>query len=178
MSTKPKAARNAGTEVRFYLAEDFREETNNKVSAIGLYSDCRVVLHMPSEIPDPTPERPALLRGLTFLFNIANAPAMASISVDLVTSKGSVELVPTQKLEKGPIDGGSANFIVRFDPCVVETLGERKLVVKVNEREFSFKYAFDRQLSAAPVAVQVPPPRKRAASKTAPAKALKKMPER
>ena len=174
MSTKPKTGAIDETEVRFFLAEDFREEANNKVSAVGLFPDCRVLLQMPSNISDPTPEKPAVLRSLSLLFSIFNAPVTASVSIDLQTPSSTQSLVPNHVLPSNRLSESSANFIVRFDPCIVETLGVRKLVVKVNQREYTFNYFFGRQSAVHQVAAKVLRPPKRAASSPVPSKASAK----
>jgi hypothetical protein len=128
--------------VRFYMAEDFRDEKDGKVSAIGLYADLNVVLQMPTDHPDPTPERPAVVRSLSFLFSITNAPASASISIDLQTPSGTKNVVASQTLLN---NGGAANVVVRMEPCVVTVLGKRTFTVTVNQQKIKFDCFFGRQ---------------------------------
>lgn len=142
MLTKTLKKQSDSVVVRFYMAEDFREEKDGKVSAICLYTDLNVLLQIPSNHPDPTPENPAALRSLCFLFNIANAPASASVSIDLKNPNGTHSVVASQTL---PAIAEAANFIVRMDPCIVLGLGKRTFTVTVNQQKFEFDCYFGRQ---------------------------------
>lgn len=172
MSTKAKANQLDATEVRLYVAEDFREEANHKVSAIGLYTDNRILLQLPPNEPDPTPENPAALRSLCFLFNIYGAPEAATVSIDIEGPSTNGVLIPNQVLPVNLLKR-AANFIIRMEPCIVEALGKRTFIVKVNQREFRFNYVLSRQEAAHQVAIDSPPPLK-AASKARPKKAVTK----
>ena len=166
MSTKAKVGQFDTTEVRLYVAEDFRQETNHKVSAIGLYTDNRVLLQIPPNLPDPTVENPAALRSLCFLFNIFGAPDAATVSVDIEDPIANKVVVPVQKL---PVNSsvGAANFIVQMEPCIVTALGKRTFIVKVNQREFKFGYVLGRQEAALQIDIESPLQHK-ATSKTKP----------
>jgi hypothetical protein len=159
MSTKAKANQLDAAQVRFYLAEDFRPEANNKVSAIGLYPDNRILLQIPPSEPDPTPEKPAAIRSLSFLFNISDAPEAATVSIDVAGPGANKVLVPSQILPPNS-EGGTANFIIRFDPFVIPVLGKHSFSVKVNQHEFEFSYAISRQQVAQQVATDSQPPLK------------------
>lgn len=165
MPTKAKANQVDATDVRFYVAEDFREEVSNKVSAVGLYPDCHIHLNMPSGAPDPTPQKAAALHSLCFLFNIFGAPVTATVSINIEGPVTAAVVVPSRPLPPS----GTANLIVRMEPCIVPALGKRTFIVKVDEREFRFDYFLDRLEIPGQVAIDNPRPSK-AAPKATPKK--------
>jgi len=164
MSTRKKINQVDATEVRLYVAEDFREEANHKVSAIGLYVDNRVILQIPPNLPDPTPENSAALRSLCFLFNIFGASDGATVSIDVEGPGVNGVIVPNQVLS-----ANAANLIIRMEPCIVTALGQRTFVVNVNQREFRFNYLIGRQEVAGQGVIDHPPLLK-AATKVTPKK--------
>lgn len=171
MLTKPLTKQVDTTEVRFYLAEDFREEKDGKVSAISLFTEPRVVMQAPSILPDPGPDSPAALHTLSFLFNVCKAPVGATVSIDLKGPTGTQTVLKDQPLPGPSASGKSANFIMRRAPFIVTALGKRTFTVTVNKREFKFDFSIDRQDSQIPaVAISSPP------GKSAPKRRRKKVP--
>lgn len=178
MSTKAKMSQIDATEVRFYVADDFREEASNKVTAIGLYADNRIVLQMPASQPDPTAEYPAAIRSLCFLFNVSEAPEAAKVSIEIEgpVTNGAVfpEQVLQGKVMLGVSSGVTSNIIVRMDPCIVTALGKRTFTVKVNQRQFKFDYVVNRYDPAQPVVPDQPVAKKAASIEASPKKSMKK----
>jgi hypothetical protein len=144
MPNKLKTKQLDPTVVRFYMAEDFREEKDGKVSAISLYTDATVLLNIPPTHPDPTPENPAALHSMCFLFNVSKAPAGALVSIDLQGPTGTQSLCASQPMPGMSAADRSANFIIRMTPCVVPNLGTRTFTVTVNKHEFKFDFLFAR----------------------------------
>ena len=162
MLTKPLTKQVDATEVRFYLAEDFREEKDGKVSAISLFTEPRVLMQIPANHPDPTPDNPAALHALSFLFNVSKAPLGASISIGLKGPTSTHSILKNQPMPGPSVAGGSANFIMRMAPCIVTALGKRTFTVTVNKREFKFDFSIDRHDSQIPVVDTTSPPAKSA----------------
>lgn len=162
MPTKSLTKQIDATEVRFYLAEDFREEKDGKVSAISLFTEPRVLMQMPSTHPDPTPDSPVALHALSFLFNVSKAPLGTLVSVDLKSPNSTQSIFKDQPIPGSSVAGGSANFIMRMTPCIVTGLGTRTFTVTVNKREFKFDFSIDRQDSLIPVVDTSSPPTKSA----------------
>lgn len=140
--------------VRFYMAEDFREEKDGKVSAICLYTDLNVLLQIPPDLPDPTPENPAALRSLCFLFNIIKAPINSSVSIDLQTPGRKQSVVASHAL---PANDGATNFIIRMDPFIVTELGRQTFTVTINQQKFEFDCYLGRQKTS-PTSIKTVPP--------------------
>lgn len=145
MLTKSLPKQIDATEVRFYLAEDFREEKDGKVSAISLFAEPKVLMQIPSTHPDPTADSPAALHALSFLFNVSKAPLGALVSIDLKGPAGTQSVFKGQPLPGPAGAGGSANFIMRMTPCIVTALGKRTFTVTVNKRKFEFDFSIERQ---------------------------------
>ena len=171
MLTKPLTKQVDTTEVRFYLAEDFREEKDGKVSAISLFTDQRVLMLAPPTLPDPTPESPAALHALSFLFNVSKAPLGASVSIDLKGPTGTQSVLKDQQIPGPSAADKSANFIMRKAPFIVTALGKRTFTVTVNKRKFTFDFSFDRQDALIPAVATSSPP-----AKSAPKRRSKKVP--
>jgi hypothetical protein len=165
MPTKPKPKLLDSTVVRFYMAEDFREEKDGKVSAISLFTEPRVLMQIPSTHPDPTPESPAALHSMCFLFNVSKAPAGALVSIDLESPNGKQTVLTSKSMPEIPVVGGSANFILRMTPCFVHALGERTFIVTVNQREFRFNFLIERHSASFLKSGNLPPIQKSSKSR-------------
>ena len=70
------------TTVRFFLADDMRQEVNGKVTAVGLYADNVIVAEMSADDPDPTPERVAGLPSLSILASVSVRPGQHSYNFE------------------------------------------------------------------------------------------------
>lgn len=129
--------------VHFYLAEDLRQELDGKVSAIGLYPDKVVVLPLPDDIPEPTESAPLLVRSLAFLFSISNLSEASTISIDIQSGGTRKQFAAPQ--EHPAVDlGRSINILCVMQPCVITFFGEKTLIVKINEREYTFDFEIRR----------------------------------
>lgn len=144
MPTKPnKKAATAKPQVRFYIAEDLRQEVNGKVSAMGLYTDNVVVLPLPEDIPEPTESQPIMIKSLGFLFNFSKLTQAATISIDIETNgKRKPFMQPQEYPVPGP--GQSINMVGVMQPCVVTSFGERTLIVTVGESVHTFNFEIRR----------------------------------
>ena len=164
MLTKSLLKETDETEVRFYLAEDFREEKDGKVTAISLFTDPNVWLNMPADHPNPTKRNPAGLHSLSFLFNVTKAPQGALVSIDLKGPDSTKSVFKDQPMPSHSPTTKSANFIVRMMPCVITSLGDRTFTVTVNKREFHFGFSIDR-LDSHIAAIETTSPHKKSAPK-------------
>lgn len=157
MPIKPsKKEKMAEPVVRFYLAEDLRQELNSKVSAIGLYSDNVVVVPLPLDRPDPTVETPILLKSLGFLFNITNVRKATTISIDLEFNGARRPFMKPQKYpDQGP--GRSIILMGVMQPCAVTSFGEKTLFVKVGELDYAFSFEIRRAELPADIGTAIAP---------------------
>ncbi len=130
-------------EVRFYMAEDLRQEVGGKVSAIGLFPDNVVVLPLPISVPEPTEVAPIFFKSLAFLFNISKLSEEADISVDIEIN-GVRKTFLEQKRHPDPGLGRSINMVVIAQPCTIQFFGLRKLIVTVGEEVRTFEFEIRR----------------------------------
>jgi hypothetical protein len=133
-------------EIRFYMAEDLRQEAGGKVSAIGLFPDNVVVLPLPISVPEPTETVPILVKSLAFLFNFSKLPEATDISVDIEIN-GVRKPFIEQKRHPDPGPGRSINMSVMAQPCVIQSFGLRKLIVTVGEEVQEFEFEIRRDIS-------------------------------
>ncbi|WP_332776683.1 hypothetical protein [Polaromonas sp.] len=144
MPTKPhKKVATAKPQVRFYIAEDLRQELNGKVSAIGLYTDNVVVLPLPENIPEPTESTPILIKSLGFLFNFSNLTHATTISIDIKADEKRKPFMQSHEFAM-PGTGQSINMVGVMQPCVVTFFGERTLIVTVGESVHTFNFEIRR----------------------------------
>lgn len=149
MPTSRKKVRPAARpNVRFFLAEDFRQEVGGKVSAIGLYADNVVVLQLPPDLAEPTAETPIVIRSLAFLFNVSALREPSVASVDLhVNGDRQAFMVPRELPATEP--GNSVNLLGVMAPCTVATFGKRTVIVDIAGTEHTFEFEFRRVPSPA-----------------------------
>lgn len=129
--------------VRFYLAEDLRQEVNGKMSAVGLYTDNVVILPLPDTIPEPTESTPIFVGSLGFLFNVSRLSQATKISIDIESDgKRKPFMEPKDYASPGP--GRSINMVGVMEPCPVTSFGEKTLVVTVGESVHTFNFEIRR----------------------------------
>lgn len=134
--------------VRFFLAEDFRQEIGGKVSAIGLYPDNVIVLQLPTDLPEPTPGAPILIRSLAFLFSVSALGEDSVASVDLnVNGDRKPFMAPLELPATDP--GGSVNLLGVMAPCAVTSFGKRTVIVDIRGTEHKFEFEIRRVPSPA-----------------------------
>lgn len=147
-TSRKKIAPAARPNVRFFLAEDFRQEIGGKVSAIGLYADNVVVLQLPPDLAEPTTETPIVIRSLAFLFNVSALSKASMASVDLhVNGDRKPFMVPRELPATEP--GNSVNLLGVMAPCVVTSFGKKTVVVDIAGTEHTFEFEFRRVPSPA-----------------------------
>jgi hypothetical protein len=130
-------------EVRFYMAEDVRQEIDGKVSTIGLFPDNVVVLPLPISVPEPTETAPIFFKSLAFVFNISKLSEEADISVDIEIS-GVRKPLLEQKRHPDPGPGRSINMVVIVQPCTIQSFGLRRVIVTVGEEVQTFEFEIRR----------------------------------
>lgn len=142
-TSRKKVAPASRPHVRFFLAEDFRQEIGGKVSAIGLYADNVIVLQLPSDLPDPTADTPILIRSLAFLFSISAFGNASVASVDLnVNGDRKPFMVPRELPATDP--GNSVNLLGVMAPCAVTSFGKKTVIVDIGGTEHSFEFEIRR----------------------------------
>lgn len=151
--------------VRFFLAEDFRQEIGGKVSAIGLYADNVVVLQLAADVPDPTAEAPIMVRSLAFLFSVSALREVLLASVDLqVNGTRQPFMMPRELPRTDP--GNSVNLLGVMAPCIVTSFGKKKVIVDIGTTKHTFEFEIRRvPLPASMVSLPEDGPSSRASRK-------------
>lgn len=147
-TNRKKVAAAARPIVRFFLAEDVRQEIGGKVSAIGLYADNVIVLQLPPDLPDPTPETPILIRSLAFLFSVSALGEASVASVDLDVNGGRKPFMAPRELP-ATAPGSSVNLLGVMAPCVVTSFGKKTVIVDIRGTEHTFEFEIRRVSSPA-----------------------------
>lgn len=146
-TSRKKTAPAARPNVRFFLAEDFRQEIGGKVSAIGLYADNVVVLQLPPDLAEPTEETPIMIRSLAFLFSVSALSQPSLASVDLRVNGDQKPLMAPRDLPAIE-PGNSVNLLGVMAPYVVTSFGEKTVVVDIAGTKYTFKFEIRRVASS------------------------------
>lgn len=142
-SARKAAASSNGPVVNFFMAEDFRQEINGKITAIGLYADHVAVLQVPENIPDPTEDAPLMIKSIGFLFSVSKLTTDTTVVVENEVNGIRIPFIePTNCPAPGP--GRSFNLLGIITPCPVSSFGERTLHFIIDGSEYRFKYEIRR----------------------------------
>jgi hypothetical protein len=129
--------------VRFFLAEDLRQELHGKLTAVGLYPDNVVIVGLPDTVPAPSATNPIIIRSLALAFSVSKLSKTEKISVDIETN-GIRRVFFPAKDYPWPGVGRSTNMLAVMEPCTIEQFGVRKVFVIVGEDEYEFEYEIRR----------------------------------
>lgn len=132
------------TTAKFFVADEIRTDGNAaKPTLFGLYTDDVIVVLAPEEAPDPSDEKPATLEGIAILsaFDIALGAFEGEITVrrpdgtEIYNAKGEL------KAEKeGPL-----LFVAKFQPFIVQQLGQYTYSIKIDDRVFEHTFEVRRK---------------------------------
>jgi hypothetical protein len=129
---------------RWYLAEDVRTEVGGKLSLMGLIPTDKLLIEMPPEIPDPTPEQPIALDGLTVLCVLSGFTGTAEFELTLGEknpSASSTALTRTVVIESHSTIA-TANLVSRFRPVLLQSFGEKEFTISSTALNFSESFTF------------------------------------
>ncbi len=143
MSTKKIIKTKTKPLASFYLAEEMRLEIDGKVSAMGLFTDFKVMIPMPREMPNPTTEQPIHVKSLSLLFCISNVNTDFLVKIEIESGGNRKELIPS--FSHKPIEfGKSSNIVVALSPLVVADFGDKYIFINIDSNEFMFKFEINR----------------------------------
>ena len=131
----PAAARKGDISLRFFLADDVRMEQDNKVTAVGLYTDNVVVALMEPGQPEPSPQVPIVMGGLSFVVAIGGLEGKHTVV--LKYSDPAYAATPTPKGQELVFANSSlvANVVARFQPFVASSFGKKVIVLAIDGKE-------------------------------------------
>lgn len=134
LSPKPESASFAWKGV---LCDDIRQESNNRVSLMGVYLNDEVGVDLPAYVPDPTPDNPIAVEGISILLTVFNVEKLTNWSISLLdphgveTRNGSAQ-IPALKV---------FNTINKFRPFSVTSFGKWKLSIKSSGESFEYEFS-------------------------------------
>lgn len=131
--------------VKFFVADDVRQEADGKVSMMGLYCDDVIVAKRSFGEDLPSAIHPLAFEGLTFVFTISGIEGEYEISAEIESALGEngqpsiQQILKPQKLPfKDP--ARSANLVVKIRPFITQSLGVKKARLYLNEDGFEFPF--------------------------------------
>lgn len=139
-SEKPTSESSAGkAKVRFFLADEFLQQVDGKVSAISLYADDVVVLHVAPDTPQPSAATPIALDRLSFMASVTGLSGIHKVSwvFDSPTTSGAPTIQPR---EVNFLPERSATFIAAARPMVISSFGKKKAALLIDDVRFPFEY--------------------------------------
>lgn len=126
----------APTKCKFFLADDVRIEQGGKPTAVGLYPEDKVVVLMPKQVADPTPDKPIGIPSLAILAAFYGAKGTYSMNLELFGP--SNRSMGSSKIElKGE---GGIHYISRFMPMPIIGFGSYKLALTIAKKSFTYKF--------------------------------------
>ena len=134
------------TSVRFYLADDMRQEVGGKVTAVGLYADNVIVAEMSPNDPDPTAEQLAALGGVSILASVSMSPGEHECQFEIEPSSvvPPLALAQSDKFSTSRADE-TVNMIMRLAPLPFTRFGMVHLVLRVDGNPHSFSFEIRRR---------------------------------
>lgn len=125
-----------GVKCKWYLADDIRQEIGGKLTLVGLYPDDVVLIEMPSDEPDPTPDQPIQLAGLAILCVISGLEGSAPVVFSFGGHR-SPEVDVTGDLKS------SRNLISRFPVLRIVSLGMKSASIDIASIGFHDEFQFE-----------------------------------
>ena len=129
--------------VHFYIAEEIRPELDGKVTAVGLFTDHKVMVTLPADEPNPTAEAPIALKSVSLLFNISNFLGKILVKIDVENNGVRRSILKPTENNLTEI-GKSVNMVISMSPCIVNDFGSRNLIVDIDDSEYLFSYEVNR----------------------------------
>ena len=132
--------------VRVFIADDFRQETGGKITAIGLYTDDVVVVTLEPGSPEPSAQTPIIVHNLSALITMAGLAAgkhVVGIQYADSTLVKPPQFGPPREVDV-PESRVSAIMVVRFQPFVTGGYGVKHLVVTVDGESTDFGFELRR----------------------------------
>lgn len=127
-------------QLHLLIADHFDTLANGKMLALGLFTDRVVVMHVPAETPDPTPEIPYALE-LGLLLTLTNAPTTPIHGEVRIVAPGSGPPVGNLRFDALSIrSGDSANILTKLKPLLVPHAGTYTVEVHAGDEVLSANF--------------------------------------
>lgn len=121
------------------MCEDVRPERHNKVTLVGVY--LRVIFFLADE--QWKTKGVLHLKSLSFFCELAEVPAIVSLSWRLIDPTGQEITKPREKalVNVDPSESRPAVFVFNVTPCQFRSEGMHKLVIELDGEDL--EYAFE-----------------------------------
>ena len=134
------------TSVRFYLADDMRQEVGGKVTAVGLYADNVIVAEMSPDDPDPTANQVAAVGGISILANVSTSPGDHKYQLEIDPSSVVPPLAQSPSSHVGTQRAGdTTNLIMRLAPLPFTRYGMVHVVLRIDGEPHRFSFEIRRR---------------------------------
>ena len=141
--------------LQLHIADQFEALVNGKLLALGLFADRVVVMLIPAEMPDPTPESPhAMQLGLLLtLSDMSDRPLEGEVRI---LPPGGGKPVGGFSFAGLPIQAGdSTNVVTKLAPLIIPQAGVFSVEAHIGDEVLvaSFEVRIRRMAPAASAAV-------------------------
>jgi hypothetical protein len=136
----------APTAVRFFLADDVRQEIQGKVTMVGLYADNIVVAEMPPDHRNPSVRVPAAIPRVAILASVSIAQGEHRYRMELDRSsvtRQKIDAKTATLISERP--GESINLIMRLAPLLFVRFGTVKVLLYVDDQPYPFDFEIRRR---------------------------------
>jgi hypothetical protein len=134
------------TVVRFFLADDARQEVHGKMTMVGLYADNVVVAEMPSGHSNPSKKAPVAIPGISILASVSIALGEHRYRMEIDRSSvtpQTIEAKTTTLMSAQP--GESVNLIMRLAPLVFIRFGMVHVLLHIDDEPYRFSFEIRRR---------------------------------
>lgn len=135
--------------IKFLIAEEFRQETNNKIAALGVFPGDVVVLLKQAQVAKAVAQgsAPIALERLAFLVTVSELGGTHNFKGEILDPKGEKSKEGTRQLgESITIQPGMTHsIVVESKPFVITEPGMYKFVFYVDETPYEFPFEIRNQ---------------------------------
>lgn len=123
--------------LNFYLADEVRSEQSGKQMLLGLYPDKVVIVNIPHNQGDNTPEG-YILDKLSFLVSVGDAIGKHSASVQIISPSGKPLGEETALPDFELKEGKSHSLVIESKPFPFSETGNYKLIIILDKEPHEF----------------------------------------
>jgi hypothetical protein len=138
--------------VRLYLCDDARQEVGGKLTLVGLYPDCVVIVGLLDDEMRGTSGRPEFysVDALSFVVNVAELTGPHRLTVHYSDSTMPPREPTVREVDFGKDSHKSANIVWHFRPYISNSFGKKRVVVEVDATPHVLEYEIRRGSAPAP----------------------------
>lgn len=128
---------------RLYVAEDFRQETSGKVTAVGLFPDNIIVSNLPAGTPLEV-DKPAGIHDVAFMVSVHGIQGDHKVGFEFLDG-AMPKAQPTQaQTVSFPHPKRSNNFTLVMRPFIYSSFGTKRLRMLLDDAPIDLEYEIRR----------------------------------